>query len=104
GGKMTMKDLESYRAIWGEPSHTRFRDYEVYAVGPPNTGGVNIIEALNLAELAALPRYGHYSTSAEALYRLIRIARVGDLMGTSITARGVVPTSLFQRYAADVDL
>jgi gamma-glutamyltranspeptidase/glutathione hydrolase len=34
----------------------------------------------------------------------MRIARVGDLMGTSITARGVVPVSLFKRYAADLDL
>jgi gamma-glutamyltranspeptidase/glutathione hydrolase len=104
GGKMTMKDLESYRPIWSEPAHTKFRDYDVYATGLPNTGGVNLIEALNLAELADLPRYGHYTKSAEALYRLMRIARVGDLMGTSITARGVVPVSLFQRYAADVDL
>jgi len=103
GGKMTMRDLEDYRVIWSEPAHTTFRDYDVYAIGLPTLGGVNIVEALNLVEVADLGRVGHPTTSAEALHRLMRIARVGDVMGTAITSMAGVPTDLLQRYAPAID-
>lgn len=103
GGKMTMQDLEDYHVIWGEPAHTRFRDYDVYAIGLPNLGGMNMVEALNLVELADLGRLGHPTASADALYQLIRISRVGDVLGTAITSMAGVPVSLLQRYAPDLD-
>jgi len=103
GGKMTMKDLESYRVIWGEPVRTRFREYELAAIGRPNTGGVNMAEALNLVELADLRSYGHYSTSPEAFFRFVRIARMADLMGTSLTARGVAPIVRMRHLVPNVD-
>jgi gamma-glutamyltranspeptidase/glutathione hydrolase len=102
GGKMTMKDLESYQVIWSEPAKTRYRDYEVHAIGLPNTGGLNLVEALNVAELADLRRYGHFATSAEGLFHLIRIGRVAEVMGTSITARGNVPTPVIERDAPEL--
>ncbi len=103
GGKMTMKDLERYRPIWSEPVRTRYHGYEIAAIGLPNVGGVNIVEALNLAELADLSQYGHPTESAEALYRLIRISRLSDIMGTSLTSRRGAPVDLLRRQAPELD-
>lgn len=105
GGRMTLEDLARYRPIWAEPARTTFREYEVAAIAPPTTGGVNLLEALNLVELADLRSLGHYTTSAEALERTIRIARTGDVMGSSIIAMLFGPrVELLRRYAGDLDL
>jgi len=106
GGKLTMKDMESYEARWSKPLRIKFRGYEVLTLPPPNYGGVNLLEALNLVELADLPRVGHYTTSAEAFDRLLGIARVGDIMGTSIISM-LLPApriGLLDTVAAGLDL
>jgi gamma-glutamyltranspeptidase / glutathione hydrolase len=74
GGKLTLEDMRRYHAIWEEPLQTQFRDYTVYATGPTPWGGVNIIQALNLLELADLKHYGVYTESPESLFWLMQIA------------------------------
>jgi len=83
GGKVTMQDLQNYEVIWSEPSHTAYRDYDVYSLGIPSYGGVNTLEALNLYEEADLPRFGHYTESADALYWFIQISQVAGFTGPS---------------------
>lgn len=77
GGNMTLKDLEDYKVLWNEPIQTTYRDYDVFTLGFPGTGGVNLVEALNLLEAADIAKFGHYATSPDALYGLIQISRVG---------------------------
>jgi len=103
GGRMTMADLANYRVIWSEPAHTTFRGYDVYAIGAPNLGGVNLVEALNLVELADVKKLGHYTESPEALYRLMRISRAGDVMGTSISSFRGEQTSLLRSHGVNLD-
>ena len=74
GGKITLKDLKSYHAIWEEPLQTTYREYVIYATGPTPKGGVNIVEALNLLELANLKQCGPYTESAQSLFWLMEIA------------------------------
>jgi gamma-glutamyltranspeptidase/glutathione hydrolase len=74
GGKITLQDMKQYEAVWEEPLHTTFRDYHVYGTGPSALGGANIIQALNLLELANLRQYGPYITSAQSLFCLMQIS------------------------------
>ena len=75
GGKITLKDLKDYAPIWSEPLRTDYRGYEVCATD----SGVDILEGLNLLELADLhSRYGHYTKSPDALYWLIQISRMSQ--------------------------
>ena len=104
GGSITLEDLRDYQVIWSEPAHTTYHGYDVYTLGLPNHGGLNIIEALNLAEAADVSGQGHYTTSAEALTRLIQIARVADVMGTSIWPMRQVPRELLSQHLGDIDL
>ena len=101
GGKMAMEDLERYQPTWNAALASTFRGYDVHATAQPNLGGVNMIEALNLVERAELGQLGHYTESPEALFRLTRIARVMDIMGTSLTHH-VTPAALIERHAPGI--
>ena len=78
GGKLTLKDLKAYVPIWSEAQRTDYHGFEVRAA----RGGVEIIEGLNLLELADHQRHGHYSESADALYWIIQITRMSNLIST----------------------
>jgi gamma-glutamyltranspeptidase/glutathione hydrolase len=80
GGKVTLDDLQAYRAVWEKPVRTTFRDHEVCAPGFSSREGVNLIEAFNLLEVADLKRRGHYRESPESLFWLAQILGCQDLM------------------------
>lgn len=73
GSRISLDDLKSYAPSWNETLQTSFRDYEVFAPGLSSGSGVNIIEALHLAELADFRKFGRPTQSAESLFRLIQI-------------------------------
>ncbi len=50
GGKITLRDLEAYRVSWRAPVAGSYRGREVLSMGPPTSGGVAIVEMLNLLE------------------------------------------------------
>ncbi|MGH6821803.1 MAG: gamma-glutamyltransferase family protein, partial [Methylocella sp.] len=50
GGRMTQDDLKSYRAVERAPLHGLYRGHEIVAMPPPSSGGVHIIELLNVLE------------------------------------------------------
>jgi len=50
GGVMTVDDLKGYRAIERTPVRGTYRDYDVVAMPPPSSGGVELIEMLNILE------------------------------------------------------
>ncbi len=52
GGIMTREDLANYVARIRPPVRGRYRGYEVVSMGPPSSGGVILIEMLNMLELA----------------------------------------------------
>jgi gamma-glutamyltranspeptidase/glutathione hydrolase len=50
GGLMTRLDLESYTPLIREPVSGTYRGYEVVSMPPPSSGGVHLIEMLNILE------------------------------------------------------
>jgi gamma-glutamyltranspeptidase/glutathione hydrolase len=72
GGKITLEDLKRYQAIWEEPLQTTYREYTVYT--PTAWGGVNMVQALNLLEVAKLKQYGPPATSPLTLFSLMEIS------------------------------
>lgn len=50
GGIMTRQDLADYRAIERAPVHGSYRGYDIYAMAPPSSGGVHIVQILNMLE------------------------------------------------------
>lgn len=60
-GLISEKDLRSYKPVLRKPVRGSYRGYEIYSMPPPSSGGVLLIEMLNLLELFPLGTYGHNS-------------------------------------------
>jgi gamma-glutamyltranspeptidase/glutathione hydrolase len=61
GGLITEQDLEKYQAKERTPVHGTYRGYDIISMPPPSSGGVALVEMLNILEgydLAALPHNG----------------------------------------------
>jgi gamma-glutamyltranspeptidase/glutathione hydrolase len=67
GGVMTIDDLKSYRAIERIPVRGTYRGYEVVSMPPPSSGGVELIEMLNILEGYDLA----HADEAQALHLMI---------------------------------
>jgi gamma-glutamyltranspeptidase / glutathione hydrolase len=50
GGILTKEDLENYKADEMEPISGTYRGYHIYSVPPPSSGGITLIEMLNILE------------------------------------------------------
>ena len=50
GGVMTADDLKAYRAIERTPVRGSYRGYDIVSMPPPSSGGVALIEMLNILE------------------------------------------------------
>jgi gamma-glutamyltranspeptidase/glutathione hydrolase len=67
GGLITKKDLKNYRPVWRETLHGNFNEYGIVTMGPPSSGGVHIIQMLNILENFDLVAMGHNSPTYTAL-------------------------------------
>lgn len=63
-GLISLEDLANYRSVWREPIHGAYRDYEIWGMPPPSSGGVLIIEMLNMLEPHDLAGMGQGSVAA----------------------------------------
>ena len=50
GGIMTLDDLKSYRAIERPAVRGTYRGYDIASMPPPSSGGVHLIQILNILE------------------------------------------------------
>ena len=50
GGFITHGDLSNYKAIERLPIRGNYRGYDVISMGPPSSGGIALVEALNILE------------------------------------------------------
>ena len=67
GGLITKKDLKNYRPIWRETLQGTFNEFEIVSMGPPSSGGIHVIQMLNILENYDLMKMGHNSPTYTAL-------------------------------------
>lgn len=51
-------DLANYKTRWREPVRSTFHEYQVFSQPPPSSGGVHVIEILNILEKDNLAKWG----------------------------------------------
>lgn len=85
GGLISLEDLEKYTAIEREPIKGTYHGYDIYSMPPPSSGGVALIEMMNLTEQANLDSVAFNSTEyvhlvAETMRRAFadRAEHLGD--------------------------
>jgi gamma-glutamyltranspeptidase/glutathione hydrolase len=59
GGLITEDDLINYMPQWRKPLISDYRDNKIITMGPPSSGGVHIIQMLNILENYDLKEIGH---------------------------------------------
>jgi gamma-glutamyltranspeptidase/glutathione hydrolase len=73
GGLITEEDLAAYAAREREPIRGTYRGYEIVSMPPPSSGGVGIVQMLNILEGFGLAEMGH--NSADYLHVLTETMR-----------------------------
>ena len=92
GGRLTLRDLETYEVMWREPVRVRYLGHEVISNPPPSSGGILI--AYGLALLERVGRGGAGSAAA--------IASLADVMREQTRAReGTLDARLLDAAALD---
>jgi gamma-glutamyltranspeptidase/glutathione hydrolase len=73
GGLITRADLAGYQANLRQPIHGRYRGFDVYGPPPPSSGGICLVEMLNILEHFDLRKHGRWSP--ETLHLMIEAMR-----------------------------
>lgn len=64
GGLIDKTDLAKYRAIERKPISGTYRGYEVFSMPPPSSGGIHVVQILNILENFDLAKMGFGSADA----------------------------------------
>ncbi len=85
GGLITKKDLAQYEAIEREPLKGTYKGFDIYSMPPPSSGGVALLEMMNLMEQVDFKKIEFNSTEyvhivAESMRRAFadRAEHLGD--------------------------
>lgn len=74
GGLISMDDMKNYKPAIRKPIHGNYRGYDIYSMSSPSSGGVHVVQILNILEGYPISEYGHNSAKtihlmAEAMKR-----------------------------------
>ncbi len=64
GGRMSARDLAEYQAIVRAPVKGSYRGHEIMSMPPPSSGGVHVVQILNLLEGFPIAEMGQNSAAA----------------------------------------
>jgi gamma-glutamyltranspeptidase/glutathione hydrolase len=73
GGLITHEDLNNYKVVSREPVCGQYHQNKVCAMPPPSSGGIHLIQMLNMLEGWDLQTLGH--NSAAYIHRLVEVMR-----------------------------
>lgn len=96
GGSMSLQDLANYEAIARVPVKGDYRGYEIVSMPPPSSGGIHIVQILNILEGYPLKDYGqnsaqtiHLMAEAMQLAYADRAEYLGDSDFIDVPASGL---------------
>jgi gamma-glutamyltranspeptidase/glutathione hydrolase len=110
-GLMTLEDLRGYVAKEREPVHGSYRGFEVISMPPPSSGGVILLEMLNILEGYDLKGMGWSSSRAthviaETMRRAFadRAEYMGDPDFVRVPVAGLLDKAYAAKLRATIDL
>lgn len=104
GGLITAEDLAKYEVKEREPIRGTYRGYEIISAPPPSSGGIVLVETLNMLEGFDLKKTGN--RSAESIHLISEAYRRAffdraEFLGDPDFAKLPVATLIDKRYATD---
>lgn len=111
GGGMTLADLAGYAAKEREPVRGRYRGREIVSMPPPSSGGVHIVQMLQMLEGFPLGQWGHNSAATihamtETMKRAYadRAQYLGDPDFVSVPLRGMTSRAYANALRASISM
>ncbi len=111
GGLIDAESLAAYKVIEREPVRGSYRGYEIVAMPPPSSGGIHILQMLNMLEHFPVAELGAGgSDSVHLLAEVMRVAyadrskHVGDPDFYDVPQEWLVSKAYAKQHAADIDL
>jgi len=110
GGPMTLADLAAYRAVSRVPVVGHYRGFRITAMPPPSSGGVHVVQMLNLLERYPMSDYG--AGSAQALHLMAEVMKLayadrarwlGDPDFVNVPVAGLTSRAYADALAARID-
>nr|WP_210414185.1 gamma-glutamyltransferase [Luteithermobacter gelatinilyticus] len=109
GGLITKEDLAAYTVREREPVQGTFHGYDIISMPPPSSGGVHIIQMLNMLEQFDLEKTGPNSAAtihilAEVMKRAYadRSKYLGDPDFTEVPVKGLTHKAYARELAAQI--
>jgi gamma-glutamyltranspeptidase/glutathione hydrolase len=110
GGNMSADDLHAYRAVEREPVRGSYRGYEIVSMPPPSSGGVHVIQILNILEGYPIGWLGpesaetiHLMAEAMKLAFADRSEHLGDPEFVQVPVKGLTSKAYAAELRARID-
>ncbi len=110
GGLITLDDLKNYKPAARVPLRGTYRDLEILTMPPPSSGGIALLQMLNMLEPFDLRAMGFHSS--ESLHLMTEVMRLafrdraeypGDPDFVSVPVEGLVSKDYATRLMKDFD-
>jgi gamma-glutamyltranspeptidase / glutathione hydrolase len=111
GGLITLDDLKNYRVVERKPICVYYQDKNICSMPPPSSGGVHLLQMLNILEDWDLDTLGH--NSAAYIHRLVesmrrayadRSAYLGDPDFYNVPVSQILDKRYAARLRKEIDL
>lgn len=110
-GLMSLEDLREYQAPLRRPLRGTYRGYEIFSMPPPSSGGVTVIETLNILEPFALramnpsgAEFVHVFSEAQKMAFADRNRYLGDPDFVAVPVDRLLSKDLAAAKSAAIDL
>ena len=111
GGLISAEDMKNYRAIERAPVTGNYRGYQVISMPPPSSGGVHIIQMLNMLEPFPIAQQGlnsaknvHLMAEVMKLAYADRAEYLGDPDHVKVPVQGLTSPHYAQELIKKIDL
>jgi gamma-glutamyltranspeptidase/glutathione hydrolase len=110
GGRWTLDDLKGYRAVEREVIRGSYRGHEIVSMPPPSSGGVHLVQILNILEGFDLKAAG--AGSADAIHLFAEACKLayadrseylGDPDFVSVPVKGLTSKRYAEALRAQID-
>lgn len=110
-GLITLDDLKNYRVVIREPVRGTYRGYEIVSMPPPSSGGVHLVQLLNMLETWPLAESG--ANSAATVHRMAEAMKLayadrseylGDPDFVKVPVAGLISKAYAKELVAKIDL
>ncbi|NJN46414.1 MAG: gamma-glutamyltransferase [Candidatus Competibacteraceae bacterium] len=105
GGLITVEDLQNYKPVVRQPVQGDYRGYQVVSMPPPSSGGIHLIQILNILENFPIAESGH--NSAATLHQMAEAMKLAyadrsEYLGDPDFAKVPIKGLTAKGYAAEL--